>query len=579
MKKEPKKIPYTISNFKKLITENYYYVDKTRYIEELEKESIPVFLRPRRFGKSLFTQMLKYYYDLSFSDEFQEIFGNLYIGKNPTPKHNTYYFLALNFSGMSTWMEGDRRFIKKQFDGDIMIELEGFLFNYKKELSIDNDFLKIFSERYKNNAAGGLSKIVRMVSDANGKIFMVIDEYDSLTNAMAIHYRHAPETDNEYLNILKKGGFFRGFFETIKKGTDTSIDNVYITGILPITISDMNSGFNIATWLTFENKFANMLGFTPQEVKNLLDEIYTDYNITPPKTETYNILKQYYDGYKFTSNSNEYLFNTTMVLYFLRILIDENKYPDFMTDKNTKIDYRQIAFIFGNNKESRDYTINKITEDKKLRYASKLDVSFEMDDYKEGNYIPEGLFYSGILTHGEYKNELKIPNLITYEMTLSYFNKIQKFKITGFLLTRIIEQYEDTGDVENLIESFFEKAIQKFPGDFFKNANESFYHGLLFYILWNTFTKDTYEVLPEYNLPTGTVDVILRSFPKARVRQKLNDIFEIKQVPKSAKESEFNAQFEKVKIQAKKHLTGDYKNWRAVAVCFRGNKDYKIKIF
>ncbi len=164
-------------------------------------------------------------------------------------------------------------------------------------------------------------------------------------------------------------------------------------------------------------------------------------------------------------------------------------------------------------------------------------------------------------------------------MALSYFTKINNYKVTGLDITMIVENYQDYGDVKNLIENFFERTIKKFPGNFFSNANESFYHGLLFYILWNTFMKNFYEVLPEYNLPTGTADIILHSFPGAKIRHELHDIFEIKQVPKSANESELKAQFELVKKQAKRHLIGDYKNWRAVAVCFRGNKDYKIKIF
>ena len=577
MKKGAKLIPYTISNFKKLITENHYYVDKTKYIAELEKVYIPVFLRPRRFGKTLFTEMLRYYYDLKYADEFQNIFGNLYIGKNPTPKHNTYYFLALNFSGMATWSEGDANFVKKQFDSHNQSSFYFFLLHYKEELNIDDDYIKDFSKN-RTDASDALKAIITLVHAQKGKIYLVIDEYDSLTNAMSIYYQHAPEDDNEYLNILKKGGFFRGFFETIKYGTATSIDNVYITGILPITIADMNSGFNIATWLTFENKFANMLGFTEQEVKNFIDKIYQDYNLTPDKTETYNILKEYYDGYKFIFESKEYLFNPTMTLYFLSSLVNNNRYPDLMTDRNTKIDYRQIAYIFGNNTEKRDDTIKQITDNKQYSHYSTLNISFDMEAYKSGLYIPEGLFYSGILTHSQYQNEYKVPNITTYEMVLSYFKKINKFDYSNDL-TEIVHNYYTKANVDELIDKFFTKVIQKFPGDFFKNANESFYHGLLFHILWNTTTRNIFEVLPEYNLPTGTIDIILHSFPGARVRHKLNDIFELKQVPKSAKEPEFNAQFEKVKKQAKKHLTGDYKNWRAVAVCFRGNKDYKIKIY
>ena len=111
----PKAVPYTISNFKKLVTENYYYIDKTKHIEALEKMTIPIFLRPRRFGKSLFTETLRYYYDFKYADEFQTLFGDLYIGKNPTPKRSSYYFLSFNFSGMSAYSGEDKYFIKKQF--------------------------------------------------------------------------------------------------------------------------------------------------------------------------------------------------------------------------------------------------------------------------------------------------------------------------------------------------------------------------------------------------------------------------------------------------------------------------------
>jgi len=268
-----------------------------------------------------------------------------------------------------------------------------------------------------------------------------------------------------------------------------------------------------------------------------------------------------------------------MTLYFLQHIIRRNKLPDLLIDTNIRIDYNQIAYIFGNNTKGRDETILEITEDKKMKFLSKLNVSFNMKDYKQGSFIPEGLFYSGILTYSEYKNELKIPNLVTYEMVMSYFNNIQNYTTSGLMLSKISEKYEEIGDVENLIENFFREAIQNFPGDFFKNANESFYHGLLFYILWNTFTKDYYEVLPEFNLPQGVADLILHSYPKAKVRHQLQYIFELKQVPKSASDKIFEQKFEETKTQVQKHLTGEYKAWRGIAVCFRGNKDYKIGIF
>ena len=321
-----------------------------------------------------------------------------------------------------------------------------------------------------------------------------------------------------------------------------------------------------------------MLGFTYSEVENLINEIYNDYKLSTNKNKILNTLKQYYDGYKF-GIKGEYLYNPTMTLYFLGSLINNDEYPDLMIDTNIRIDYHQIAYIFGNNTKRRDEIIQKITKDKTINFSSKLNVSFNMQNYKNGDYITEGLFYSGILTYGEYSSELKIPNLVTYEMAIDYFKKIKDFNLTGSDISDIVQDYQIEGDAESLIENFFRDTIQKFPGDFFKNANESFYHGLLFHILWNTFPKNVYEVLPEFNLPQGTADIILHSLPQARVRYELQDIFELKQVPKKATEAEFNQKFNEAKTQLQKYLTADYKKWRGIAVCFRGNKDYKIQLF
>ena len=575
--KSPKQIPYTISNFETIITENYYFVDKTKYIEELEKAKYPVFLRPRRFGKSLFTEILRWYYDIKSKDRFDELFGNLYIGKNPTKLRNSYYYIKFSFSGMSAWSKYEPDIIKKQFDSKIMVELKGFLRHYQAILSLDNEYMMFFADEYRNNATGALSEIINLVATQGEKLFIAIDEYDSLTNAMSIHYKDASEAENKYLDILSSGGFFRSFFETIKEGTTTSVDKVYITGILPITIADMNSGYNIAEWITFDRDYSDMLGFTQKEVETLVNKVYTDYKIDFDKKTVLDVLKLYYDGYKFT-RTGEYLYNPMMTLYFIKHLIKTNELPDLMTDTNIRIDYNQIAYIFGNNTEARDETILKITEDKKIRFSSKLNINFDMKDYKEGNYIPEGLFYSGILTYGKYKNELKIPNLVTYEMALSYFTKITNYNASGYVISEIVDNYKYSGDVQNLIANFFREAIQKFPGDFFKNANESFYHGLLFYVLWNTFTKDVYEVLPEFNLPQGKADLILHSYPGANVRHELQDIFEIKQVPKGTSDVVFEHKFQEGILQLQKYRTGEYKDWRGIAVCFRGNKDYKIMI-
>jgi hypothetical protein len=568
---------YGASNFEKVIRQNSYYIDKTRYIEHLENVRYPVYLRPRRFGKTLFTETLRWYYDIKAKDRFEELFGNLYIGKNPTENHNSYFFLKLDFSGMSTWVSGDKTFIKRQFDNKIHIELLAFLRYYADYLHIPDETLTRFDDRYRNNAAGGLQYLISLVYAVQGKLFIAIDEYDSLTNAMAIHYKDAPEDDNEYLNILKKGGFFRGFFEVIKEGTSNAVDQVYITGILPITIADMTSGFNIPTWITFNRRFANMLGITRQEFNQLIDEVYKDHEITFDKDRLKKICEKYYNGYQFLEDS-EKVYNPMMLMYLLDSIIYDDGLPELMADNNLKIDYNQIAFIFGNNIEDRDFLLSQITNKKEILKPSTLSISFDMNSYKQGRFISEGLFFLGILTHSGKPEIMKISNLVTYEFVLSYFNRINDFDIQGLFLDQIIKDYLFLGDVETLIHNFFEKVVQAYPGDFFKNVNESYYHGLLFYILWNGLLRDKYEVLPEFTLPNGQVDIMAKSFPGARVQHHLNDLFELKQVPKNATDAELNAKYKEAVSDMEKYRTGEYTQWRGIAVCFRGNRDYKIKI-
>ena len=568
---------YGMSSFESVMSDKRYYVDKTMYIEKLEQVKYPIFLRPRRFGKSLFTETLRWYYDIKAAHRFDELFGNLYIGKKPTQRKNSYFFLKLDFSGMGNWIEGDKNSIRNLFNQKIATSLTFFLFHYADLLKLDDNFINNLSINYKDNATGALEFAIGQVNKVSGKMFIAIDEYDSLTNAMALYYKDADESENEYLNILKKNGFFRAFFETIKAGTASAVDQVYITGILPITIADMNSGFNIATWITFDRRFSSMLGITHNEFEQLIDSITNDYNISHNKESIQNISKRYYNGYKF-HEKGELVYNPMMSMYLLDNLMHFDELPENLIDNNLRIDFNQLSYIFGNNTEHRNKIIKALTENKEYEFNSDLRVSFDMNAYREGKFITEGLYYSGILTFSDNSSYLKIPNLVTYEFMLTYFNRIMDFNTSGILLTKIVSEYIRFADVNTLIKNFFQLVIQKYPGDFFKNVNESFYHGLLFYILWNTMPKDCYEVLTEYQVTTGQVDIMVRSLPGARVAAQLQDLFELKRVAKHAKEAEFAAQFHSAKDEMKLYKTGDFAQWRGVAVCFRGNKDFRMEV-
>ncbi|MBI4646083.1 MAG: hypothetical protein HY738_05655, partial [Bacteroidia bacterium] len=205
-------------------------------------------------------------------------------------------------------------------------------------------------------------------------------------------------------------------------------------------------------------------------------------------------------GYRFSPGA-EYVYNPMMTLFYLEKIINSGTIPEDLMDSNIRVDYNQIAFLFGNNFKKRDEVIETITRDKELVFSSKLNISFDMLDYKNGNYIVEGLYYTGVLTRSDDNMILKIPNVITYERALSYFERIKDFEIEKKDFGKWIYEYIRKGNIEYLLEGFFSEVIMQFPGDFFANVNESFYHGLFFHLLYNNTPKDLYEVLPEYNLP------------------------------------------------------------------------------
>jgi hypothetical protein len=162
-------------------------------------------------------------------------------------------------------------------------------------------------------------------------------------------------------------------------------------------------------------------------------------------------------------------------------------------------------------------------------------------------------------------------------MMVGYFERIKNYDLDLDNLGGYVRALMMQGDIAYFIEGFFAEIVQKFPGDFFKDVNESFYRGLLFHLLYNSLNKKQYEILPEYNLPGGTVDIMLRTFPGAAVRAPLRELIEIKRVKKSASDQKLESKLAEGVTQVAGYRSGDYSDWRGVAVCFRGNKDYRLE--
>ena len=284
-----RQIPYGQINFESIIKDNCIYVDKTQYIEKLESSQnlkTTVYLRPGRFGKSLFTSMLDYYYAIDRSEKFEELFGNLYIGKHPTENKNKYYILKLDFSGLDVDSETSLEYMKEIFNKKVILGINDFenryqiQVNYEDSISPAETIGKLFVEFRKQKP--------------NEKIYILIDEYDNFTNGIL------KGNAEKLLSIVSGEGFVKGFYATIKENIGLgTVERFFATGIAPVTLDSMTTGFNIATDITRNPLFTSMIGFTEQEVIEIIKEVLSEKKEEEQK-EIYEIMKKYYDGYRFS---------------------------------------------------------------------------------------------------------------------------------------------------------------------------------------------------------------------------------------------------------------------------------------
>ena len=315
-----KKLPYGISNYEELITEDYYYVDKTMYIKKLEDlpEKRIMFLRPRKFGKTLFTSTLEYYYDINATDKFEKLFKNTYIGENTTNLKNSYYILRFNFSGIDT-STADSTMIG--FKEKVILGIKRFVNSYKLDFYIN-------IEQTPEGMLGSLFEAFRN-QKINEKIYVIIDEYDHFANELL-----GFQTE-KFKELVSRNGKVRKWYEVLKEGTENVVDRIFVTGVAPITLDSLTSGFNICSDKTQNRDFNEMLGFTQSELKRLM----TDQEISEKNQEIIiPIMKENYDGYKFSIKAEEKIYNSNMCLYFLNDYIKYNEIPEKLIDVNIASD-------------------------------------------------------------------------------------------------------------------------------------------------------------------------------------------------------------------------------------------------
>ena len=434
------KMPYGISNYEELITENYYYVDKTKYIEKLENlpEKRIMFLRPRKFGKTLFTSVLENYYDKNKANKFENLYGNTYIGKNPTKLKNSYCILRFNFSGIDTSSEDATI---KGFKSEVASSIEVFKYNYNIDFYVNK-------EDEAENILDNLFKAF-YTQKPDDKIYVIIDEYDHFANELLGFY---PE---KFRTLVSKNGKVRKWYEILKKGTETVIDRIFITGVAPITLDSLTSGFNIGKDITQDEEYNDMIGFTKEELVGILN----NQGISEEEQEKIlPIMKENYDGYKFSLNAENQIYNSNMCLYFLSDYIRLGKIPNRLIDMNIASDYSKIGKMLDLCKgENRLEILQKTVQGEPIvsNIVEKFNPAIE---FNETDMISM-LYYLGYLTiSGELVGipNLTIPNKVMKEIYADYFmqlmNQEAEFRIDNSINQEILVQLAQEGRIDKIVE-------------------------------------------------------------------------------------------------------------------------------
>ena len=386
MEQQVKLLPYGVADFVTVIEQNLYYVDKTMFIPELEKQPRNLFfIRPRRFGKSIFLSMLYSYYDCTQSHKFQSLFGNLWIGQHPTPLQGKYQVLFLDFSQIT----GNIDKLETKFNSYLSINLDAFVRQYSEYYQAEMEEI-LAQEDFEEK----MELIFKAAKAHQYHLYLIIDEYDNFTNVILNE-----RGENVYHAITHADGFYRDVFKKFKG----NFERIFMMGVSPVTLDDVTSGFNIGWNISIKPEFDEMLGFSTTDVVEMFT-YYKEHGSIPVDSDIdaiVNDMKPWYDNYCFAKQAlkkKTRMFNCDMVLYYLRNYMDNGCSPRQMIDPNTRTDYGKMKKLLQFDKldGERKGIIRKIAEEEQI--VTQLYESFSAYQIPKAEIFPSLLFYYGMLT-------------------------------------------------------------------------------------------------------------------------------------------------------------------------------------
>ena len=525
-------IPYGVINWATLVRE-CLFVDNTAYIRALEPCRTPVFLRPKRFGKSVVCSMLAHYYDVNLKDRFDELFGMTDIGRNPTPLRNSFLVLQFDFS---TVQVGTLAQIERNFVEHVRGRVERFatqyasLADWSRTLELDGP-------------AAMIDKVRDIIKNAGlPPLYVIIDEYDNFTNELVVSGR-----DIEYNAICghdsrgdaTRESFFKAFFKSFKAGlADGTVGRTYFTGVLPITLDDLSSGFNVGTIVNLNPELIGLVGFSKDQVKRYVDDVYAEYGFDRSNREAVLAdLKAFYDGYRFIPDA-EPLYNSTICNWYLfNFKSNKGKQPSIVIDANVRTDigwFRRLAQTTPRALEKLRAYVER--GEGELVNTAALSAKFGRAKFFSGEFFPYALYYLGLLTF-ENMFMFKIPNLTIKNMFVDYYDELSEFT-NADEARRAFGQAAQAlaladGSWKGLFEAYWQQYVKaRIPAQAFDKMNENFFR--------TTFTSRCMDYLTtfysfetEYNSSEGRCDFL--AIPKPGVA-KPAQLVEFKYFTKAAAE-------------------------------------------
>ena len=507
------RIPYGVINWAELVRE-CHFVDNTAYIRTLEPSKTPVFLRPKRFGKSIVCSMLAHYYDVGLKDRFDELFGKTDIGRDPTPLRNSFLVLTFDFS---TIQVGTLAEIERNFAEHVRGRVERFATRYascadwSRALQLDSP-------------AAMIDKVRDIAMNAGlPPLYVIIDEYDNFTNELVVSNRDAEYNaicGHDAVGDATRESFFKTFFKSFKAGlADGTVGRTYFTGVLPITLDDLSSGFNVGTVVSLDTDKLGLAGFTQAQVDAYVDEIFACHGLDPSlKSAVLTDLRNFYDGYHFLPGA-EPLYNSTICNWYLRSLLVERKQPSLVIDANVRTDigwFRRLARTPSNALEKlRSYVERGEGED---IVRSALSAKFGRAKFFSKEFFPYALYYLGLLTF-EDEMTFNIPNLTIKNMFVDYYDELSEITNADEARHAFVQSarahVKANGPWRDIFEAYWRHYVKaRIPAQAFDKMNENFFR--------TTFTSRCLDVMPmyysfetEYNSSEGRCDFL--AIPKPGV--------------------------------------------------------------